>query len=287
MNETALIFSPHADDAALFCGATLAKFAGQGWHVVLVRITDDCKDSVGLSIEETIRRNTAELAEAAAVMGVAEIVEMGYETDALFAVSELELREKFVHLIRKHRPYAVFSFDPMGLYENNQDHIRVAEAVDEALWVSAFDKHYPEHFAEGLAPFSVCERWFFGRELPIPNHIEDVTDFIDRKIEAACCHRTMIQHMLRQYQLQLETWGRRVPLIDAAYAGDHHDLVAMFLGEQAAAVGRKGGLGEGQMGEAFRLERFGALEGVFQRLSEPIPGRTPVPRPGLDRSPED
>jgi LmbE family N-acetylglucosaminyl deacetylase len=209
---------------------------------------------------------------------------MDYETDALFAVSELELREKFVYLIRKFRPYAVFSFDPMGRYENNQDHIRVAEAVDEALWVSAFDKHYPDHFVEGLAPFSVCERWFFGRELPIPNHYEDVTDFIDQKVEAACCHQTMIRHMLRQYQLQLETWGRRVPLIDAAYAGDPRGLMAMFLRSRAAAVGEQGGLGEGRMGETFRLERFGALEDLFQRLSEPIPGRAPVHRPGLDHS---
>ena len=53
--KTALVISPHADDAAAFCGATLAKFAAQGWKVVLVRVTDDAKDSVGHSIEETIR----------------------------------------------------------------------------------------------------------------------------------------------------------------------------------------------------------------------------------------
>ena len=56
--KTAMIISPHADDAAAFCGATIAKFADQGWHIILVRVTDDRKDSLGLTLEETIAKNT-------------------------------------------------------------------------------------------------------------------------------------------------------------------------------------------------------------------------------------
>ena len=59
--KTALVISPHADDAAAFCGATLAKFVDEGWKIILVRITDDRKDSIGLSIEETIKKNSQEL----------------------------------------------------------------------------------------------------------------------------------------------------------------------------------------------------------------------------------
>ncbi len=44
--KTAMVISPHADDAAAFCGGTLAKLALDGWNVVLVRVTDDRKDSV-------------------------------------------------------------------------------------------------------------------------------------------------------------------------------------------------------------------------------------------------
>jgi LmbE family N-acetylglucosaminyl deacetylase len=116
---TAMVISPHADDAAAFCGGTLAKFADQGWKVVLVRVTDDCRDSVGLTLEETRRRNTEELHQAARILGIAEIVELGYETDCLADVSEVALRERFVYLFRKYRPYAVFTFDPFGLYEGN------------------------------------------------------------------------------------------------------------------------------------------------------------------------
>jgi len=134
--HSAMVISPHADDAAAFCGATLAKFAGQGWKVILVRVTDDRKDSVDLSIEETIRKNGEELRAAAQILGVQEVVELGFETDMLADIPLGKLRERIVYLFRKYRPYAVFSFDPDGLYENNQDHVRVAQAVDEAFWVA-------------------------------------------------------------------------------------------------------------------------------------------------------
>ncbi|HUT53878.1 MAG TPA: PIG-L deacetylase family protein [bacterium] len=284
--RTALVISPHADDAAAFCGGTLAKFAGEGWKVVLVRVTDDCRDSVGLTLEETKQRNADQLQDAARSLGVSEIVELGYETDCLADASEVELRGKIVYLFRKHRPYAVFSFDPFGLYEDNMDHVRVAQAVYEAFWVSAFDLHHPEHFREGLAPFSVCERWFFARELVKADHAEDVTDFIGPKIDAMNAHREMVRNMLNRFILQLRTWGRRSPLLESVKDGDPRGLLEAFLTEQAKAVAAEFKLAEGRLAEKFRLERFGDLEGLFQLFSEPIPGAPgPVRRDGLDPPP--
>jgi len=283
-----MVISPHADDAAAFCGATLAKFAEQGWKVVLVRVTDDSKDSFGLSVEETIQANTDELQQVAEILGISEIVELGYETDCLGDVSRVELRAKFVYLFRKYQPYAVFSFDPDGLYENNLDHVVVAEAVDEAFWVSCFDKHHPEHFEEGLEPFSVCERWYFARELPKATHAEEVTLQMGKKVDALCTHQTMMSHIFQQYRMQLKTWGRRVPWLDASVAsGDLRPLVALAMQEQGNAVAKEFGFEEGLMGEVFRLERFGDLEGMFQALSEPLPeAAEPPPRPSLDLPPQ-
>ncbi len=155
--HTAMVISPHADDAAAFCGGTLAKFAAEGWHVVLVRVTDDARDSVGLSLEETTRKNAEELRRSAVALGVAEIIDLGFPTDSLADVPLGQLRERFVYCFRKYRPYAVFSFDPDQLGEDNMDHVRTAQAVAEAFWVAAFDLHYPEHFQEGLTcPFQPC-----------------------------------------------------------------------------------------------------------------------------------
>lgn len=286
--HTALVISPHADDAAAFCGATLAKFAAQGWKVVLVRVTDDAKDSIGYSIDETVQINTDELNKAADILGVSEIIDLGFPTDCLGDISKVALRERFVYLYRKYRPYAVFTFDPEGKYENNLDHIVVSQTADEAFWVACFDKHHPEHFDEGLQPFSVCERWYFARSLPEITHAEDITEYLSKKVEALCAHRAMMQNTLNQSRLQLKTWGRRMPWLDASIEGDLRPLIALAMQEQANAVAEGFKLGKGRMGEAFRLERFGDFEGLFQALSEPIPEAMPAPsRPALDQPPHE
>ena len=282
----AMVISPHADDAAAFCGATLAKLARQDWYIILVRVTNDSKDSFGLSVEETIRQNTEELHKAADVLGIHEIVELGFETDSLADIPLGMLRERIVYLFRKHKPYSVFSFDPEGLYENNQDHIRVAQAVDEAFWVSCFDKHYPEHLTEGLEPFSVCERWYFARQLPHVTHYEDVSDTIHVKILALCAHRHMMRNTINQSRLQLKTWGKRVPWLDDSMNGDMQPLLALFIHEQAkSAAVAVGWDGEARLAEAFRLERFGDMESLFQMMAISLDDVVdPVPvNPHLDQ----
>ncbi len=269
--NTAMVISPHADDASAFCGATLAKLAGEGWKIILVRVTNDSKDSIGLSIEETIARNTEELHKAAKILGVSEVIELGFETDTLADVPLGSLRERFVYLFRRHRPYTVFSFDPFGLYENNQDHVRVAQAVDEAFWVSCFDKHYPEHFEEGLEPFSVCERWYFARQLPKVTRYEEISKTIERKIAAVCAHREMMRNTINQYQLQLKTWGSQVSWLQESKDGDLKPLIGLFLQEQAKGLAQAAGWDtEMYLAEAFRMERFGDLEPLFQIIAEPL-----------------
>ena len=276
--RTAMVISPHADDAAAFCGATLAKFAGQGWKIVMVRVTDDRRDSVGLTIEETVKRSTREMRKSAGHIGISEIVELGYETDSLADVSLVKLRGCMVYMLRKYRPYAVFSFDPFGLYENNMDHIRVAQAVDEAFWVSCFDLHHPEHFQEGLKPFSVCERWYFARELQHPNHYEDVTDVVQKKVDALLCHQTAMLNLLNQYKLQLETWGKKVGIVEHSMNVDMKFLMTLYITEQAKAVAKNGKMAEGKMGEVYRLVRFGDLEELFQNAGELLPGAEEPPK---------
>ena len=286
--KTALVISPHADDAAAFCGATLAKFADHGWNVVLIRVTDDSKDSIGYTLEETKRINKYELQEAIDILGISEIVDLGYETDCLGDVSKVELRERFVYFYRKYRPYAVFTFDPEGRYENNLDHIVVSQTADEAFWVACFDKHHPEHFDEGLEPFSVCERWYFARNLPEITHAEDITEYLEKKVEALCAHRAMMQNTLNQYRLQIKTWGRKMPWLDASIEGDLRPLIALAMQEQANAVAEASNLGKGRMGEAFRLERFGDFEALFQAFSEPLSGVESAPiRDSLDVPPHE
>lgn len=281
--RTALAICPHADDAAAFFGGTLTRFADEGWHIVLLRVTDDAKDSVGMTEEATIERIGAELEAAATLMGVGQIIDLGYPTDCLADVSETALRERIVYCFRKYRPYTVFSFDPSGLYENNMDHTVVAQAVDEAYWVSCFDLHYPEHLEDGLEPFAVCERWYYGRELPGANYHVDITDQFARKVEALCAHDTMMRNLINQVRLQAETYGRRVPLLDDAFSGDLRPMIEQWLRTKGEVQARAAGLPDGRLAESFRLARFGGFEDLIREHGVPIDGaEPPVPRPGLD-----
>lgn len=281
--RTVMVISPHADDAAAFCGGTLARFVSEGWTLVFVRVTDDAKDAVGMSEAAARAANAAEARAAAEALGALHFEDLDFPTDTLADVPLGNLRERFVYLFRKHRPYAVFSFDPFGLYEGNMDHIRVAQAVEEAYWVSCFDLHYPEHFAEGLAPFAVCERWYFARRLPETNQVIDTTDHAAAKVNALCANATMLRNVLRMSTLQLETWGKRVPMLDAAMDGALAPVLAEVIRQQDAAAAAAHGLPEGRLAETFRLVRFGPMEPLFQALAEPIPGAPPPPiRQGLD-----
>jgi len=115
-------------------------WADAGWRIVCLRVTDDRWDSVGLDAAETIRCNAAEFRSAAAVLGIAEIADLGWATDVLGDVSKVALRERIIHAIRRTQPYAVVTFDPdSAFYEDNLDHRVLAQAVDEAAWCAQFD----------------------------------------------------------------------------------------------------------------------------------------------------
>jgi len=273
MNKVILAVIPHADDAAAMCGGTLAKFADQGWKVVIARVTNDDKDSMRLeSRDVTEQVNARQFQEAAHILGASETVDLGFITDVLADTPLTEIRERIIYLYRKYRPYAVISFDPFAPFEPNQDHVRVAQAVEEAFWVSNFHLHHPEHFKEGLEPHAVCERWYYARTPFHANHAEDITGTIQRKIDALCAHDEMLRNTLHQLQLQLKTWGRRVPAIDNAILGDFKPLVSDLVRSEALAAAKEFGLPEGRSAEMFRLNRFGAYEGFFQAESIALPG---------------
>lgn len=256
-----LVVVAHADDAALFIGGTLAAWSDAGWRVVLVRVTDDRWDSVGLDESSTIEANSRELREAASILGVAEIVELGYPTDVLGDVSEVELRERVIRLVRTYRPYALVTFDPYGMFgEDNQDHLKVAAAVDESFWTSQFDLHHPEHRADGLEPHGAFERWYFARRVVEVTDVVDVSATVERKVRAAVAHRTMLLNYINQLRLQARTGGWDLPVLDDAARSGDVSVIGSFVREGTRQTGERHGVA---FAEEFRVVRFGGLEGVL------------------------
>jgi LmbE family N-acetylglucosaminyl deacetylase len=266
-----LIVVAHADDVALFLGGTTAAWADAGWRVVVVRVTDDRWDSVGLGEADTIAANAAEFRRSCAVLGVAEIVELGYATDVLADTSEVELREQIIRQVRTHRPYALVTFDPYSMFgEDNQDHVQVARATDEAFWTSQFHLHHPEHLVDGLQPHGAFERWYFGRRVIDVTDAVDVSATLDRKVTAACEHRTMLRNYANQLRLQAHTGGWELPIADDVVAsGDPRPLMEPLLRAGAARTGAEYGV---DAAEEFRVVTFGGLEPVLERWGQRMTG---------------
>ncbi len=263
-----LIITAHADDAALFLGGTIARWVDADWRVIVVRVTDDRWDSYQMNEAETTIANKHQFDAALAALGVAEVVELDYPTDTLGDASEVDLRERIIKLIRTHRPYALATFDPYAMYhEDNQDHLMIAAATDEAFWTAQFDKHHPEHFAEGLGPHGVFERWYFGRRVTDVTDVVDISSTIDRKISAALCHDAMLRNLVQQLKLQARTGGWRIPLLDDLRNGDLSVLIDPMLRQQASSVGHRYGVA---MAEEFRVVRFGGLSALLETLGERI-----------------
>ena len=260
-----LVVVAHADDVALFLGGTVAAWADAGWRVVVVRVTDDRWDSIGLSEADTVAANANEFARAAEILGVDEIVELGYQTDVLGDTSEVELRERIIRLVRTHQPYALVTFDPYAMYgEDNQDHLKVAAAADEAFWTSQFDKHHPEHLAEGLPLHGCFERWYFGRRVVDVTDVVDISTTLDRKVDAACQHVTMMTNFANQLSMQARTGGWELPLADEVLAtGDVRPLIESMVRAGSAATGSAHGLAAA---EEFRVVRFGGLSAYLERI---------------------
>ena len=264
-----LVVVAHADDPALFLGGTLALWAQAGWKVVVVRVTDDRWDSLGLDEAETIRRIKVEFDHAADLLGIAEIVELGWPTDQMAEAPRLELRARVIREIRRWRPHTLVTFDPNSvLHEDNQDHVVLAEAVDEAAWTAQFDKHHPEQIAAGLTPHGVFERWYFGRRVAEVTTIVDIGTTLATKIDAALATRTMLHHIASQLAGQARTGGYRAELIDRAVAGDLRPLFTSLLQRSARRVGAPFGL---EAAEQFRVVRFGGLTDWLQELGEALP----------------
>jgi LmbE family N-acetylglucosaminyl deacetylase len=263
--RTVLLVVAHADDPALFLGGTVLRWTDAGWRVVCVRVTDDRWDSVGLTEAETIAANAAQFRSAAAALGIAEIIELNYPTDTLGDASEVTLREQIIRQVRTHRPYALVTFDPYARPgEDNQDHIKVAQAVDEAFWTSQFPLHHPEHLAAGLQVHGCYERWYFGRSVVEVTDVVDISGVLDRKIAAALHQQTMLRNFANQLRLQAGTGGWQVAMFDEiAAGGDLAPLMDMLLRGGARQVGKAHGL---EAAEEFRVVRFGGLEGLLERF---------------------
>ncbi|MEX0786371.1 MAG: PIG-L deacetylase family protein [Dehalococcoidia bacterium] len=265
-----LVFEAHGDDMEFTCGGTIAKFAGRGHEVSLVVATDNDKGSFELSADDLRAARDQEIKGGAKVLGVGSVTCLGYSDGDLREQAPLDvLRGQFMRAIREQKPDIIFTWDPFTPYEGHPDHRAVAMAASEAASFSHFPLYYPEQLAEGLQPHFVGEQWFFAKAPRDVNKYVDITDYIDKKIEALYQHESQMVLTVRDLQYALEASGLDLPELANLDPHDFKAVIDRQIRGVAKAVGRTAGF---DYAEGFRRSGFQGIARLArgQELEEDV-----------------
>jgi LmbE family N-acetylglucosaminyl deacetylase len=189
----------HPDDQEFTVAGTLAKWARGGSVVATVCITSGGAGSnkytpLDMTREALVPIREAEQRSACRVLGISEVVFLGYVDGAL--EPSIALRRDLTRVIRRFRPDAVVCGDPTvrfygRTYLNHPDHRAAADVALDAVFPSAETRLiFPELLAEGLEPHHVGSVFIHGATRP--DTFIDIADVLDVKIAALREHRSQM-----------------------------------------------------------------------------------------------
>jgi LmbE family N-acetylglucosaminyl deacetylase len=185
----ALAIGAHPDDIDFGCGATLAKWAAAGCVVTVVVCTDGSKGTWDPAADEAtlVNLRQEEQRRAAAALGArGDVGFLGWVDGELR--SDLEQRAQIAWWIRRTRPDVVLGHDPWKRYRLHPDHRHAGLLATEGV-VAARDpkffphQEYPHHRPAQLLLFEADE----------PDHVEDVTGWLEAKLDALLSHRSQFE----------------------------------------------------------------------------------------------
>lgn len=205
------LITPHLDDGPIFAGGTITKFIREGYTGYFIRTSNDEKDSFDLSLGQTVLANEQDTAGFVKTAGLKQSFDLSYRNHRMDDVARTELRGRLIFLFRLLKVDTILSYDPWGHYEENPDHYVTAQAVEAACWMSGGRLDFPEHFAAGLQPHSVSEKYYFARGPQLVNRVVDTSATTATKIELIRSCKTMVDHMLKDVQSGLAKRKMQVP----------------------------------------------------------------------------
>jgi LmbE family N-acetylglucosaminyl deacetylase len=185
---SALAVGAHPDDVEFGAGGTLAKWASAGCVVHHLVCTDGSKGTwdAGADLAALVARRQDEQGEAARRLAgerAGEVRFLGHVDGELD--SDRATVSDVARIIRELQPEVVLGHDPWKRYRLHPDHRHAGWLVCDAI-IAARDPHFfPEH---ALAPHRPAALLLW--EADEPNHVEDVSAFVDRKLAALEAHES-------------------------------------------------------------------------------------------------
>ena len=211
-------------------------------------------------------RDTEAVAKA---LGLQKVFNLEYRNHQMDEISRVEMRARFVHLIRLLKIDTIVCYDPWGMYEENPDHYVTAQVVEASCWMAGMDLDYPEQLAAGLQPHAVQEKYYFARGPQIVNRVVDISPWIDHKVEANLANKTQgpcgengarLRGKLASQKLRLPVLGTDD---DSANRGYIKNIVLDF-----DSLNQRGVVSDRELGQHYGLEWAEAFHYIGPRQSQ-------------------
>jgi LmbE family N-acetylglucosaminyl deacetylase len=248
------VIQPHCDDIAYFAAGTVAKLIHEGYRGYLIRITNDDAAGAGNSPGERILNNERSNEAFSKCMGFEKVYDLGYRNHRMDEYNIQEIKGRLIFLFRLLKVDTIISFDPWDHYEENPDHYVTARAVEAARWMAGMNTDYPEQM-EVVEPHAVTERYYYARGPQVVNRVVDISNFIDKKVEAS---RVMVSQgaggkagsVLRK---RLAEEGRKLPILgNDDYTADFNYIKELMLDKYSEVL--RGVPSDRKIGEKYGLE---------------------------------
>lgn len=236
------LITPHLDDGPFFASGTVTKLLAEGYSGVFIRTSNDEKDSYDLTSGETVLANERDAQSFLKASGLKQMFDLGYRNHRMDDVAHTEIRARLIFLFRLLKVDTVFSYDPWGHYEENPDHYVTAQAVEAACWMAGGHLDMPEHFAAGLKPHIVSEKYYFARGPQLVNRVVDIGPTFETKLACLRTCRTMVTHMIKDLNASLAERKLHVPALSAADRDAINEFTRAALETSDRATGQRFGL---------------------------------------------
>jgi LmbE family N-acetylglucosaminyl deacetylase len=225
--QTVLVVSADTGNYLLAAGGTIAGMVEKGASVYLIRVTNDEKETWDLTPEEAARRSRTEGEEAAKILGIKEVVSMGYRAAELEDVPFTTLRDRLMVYVRHYRPAVMFIPNPYTEYDRVLDRYYTGRAAEDAWRAASIENYLPPFGALGLKPHITPELYYYAQPLdPRRNDPESTATFVpqpktvdisatfDKKLKAMQALKTINYSTAMRLKERLTSSGRKLPLLD-------------------------------------------------------------------------
>jgi LmbE family N-acetylglucosaminyl deacetylase len=237
------LIQPHSDDIPIFAAGTAFKLINEGYTAYLIRVTNDDMAGPGW-YAETVTANERDNNALGKVFGCKQVFDLNYNNHMMDNIARSELRQRFIFLYRLLKVDTIISYDPWGHYEENPDHYVTAACVEAAAWMAGGTKDYPEHFAAGLKPHGVREKYYFSRFQQRVNRVVDISSTLERKIDVNIENKAQGPAgengaLLRR---RMDREGKKLALLGANETEANRNYIREFVLRRDREIGQRYGL---------------------------------------------